>query len=145
MSQRLQDPLENSTDNGFKYALWRVVFFAVRIFFNFVAMPLGAYYLEQNGHEKFALAVFGLWILLLIWSIATYPIRWRARRKFWKAFKSLQMVYYLLNESTISPRKLKEAIDAATTLGCHFDGAVFTIVDRMMARDPTAFIPSKSG
>jgi hypothetical protein len=131
--------------NDFKYAVWRVVFFAVGIFFNFVAMPLGAYYLAQNGHENFALGVFGLWILLLIWGIATYPLRWRARRKFWKAYKSLQMVYYLLGESTISPRKLKEALDAATALGCHFDGAVFTIVDRITARDPTAFIPSKSG
>ena len=123
---------------------WRAVFFAVGIFFNFVAMPLGAYYLAQNGHENFALAALGVWILSLIWSIATYPLRWRARRKFWKAFKSLQMVYYLLGKSTISPRKLKEALDAATTLGCQFDGAVFSIVDRIVARDPTAFIPSKS-
>lgn len=130
---------------GFKYALWRIVFFAVGVFFNFVAMPLGAYYLAQNAHENFALGVLGLWFLLLIWGIATYPLRWRARRKFWKAFKSLQMVYYLLGERTISPRKLNEALDAATALGCHFDGAVFTIVDRITARDSTAFIPSKLG
>ncbi len=132
-------------DDRFKYALWRVVFFAVGFFFNFVAMPLGAYYLAQIGHENFALGVLGFWSLLLIWGIATYPLRWRARHKFWKAYKSLQMAYHLLGESTISPRKLKEALDASTTLGCHFDGAVFTIVDRITARDPTAFIPSKSG
>lgn len=131
--------------NSYKYALWRILFFAVGIFFNFVAMPLVAYYLAQSGHENFALGVFGLWIVLLIWGIATYPLRWRVRRKFWNAYKSLQMAYYLLGESTISPRKLKEALDAATALGCHFDGAVFTIVDRITARDPTAFIPSKSG
>jgi hypothetical protein len=131
--------------NKFKYALWRMVFFGVGVFFNFVAMPLGAYYLAKNGHENFALGVLGLWILLLIWGIATYPLRWRARRKFWKAYKSLEMVYHLLGESTISPRKLKEALDVASDLGCHFDGAVFTIVDRMTVRDPTAFIPSESG
>lgn len=131
--------------NGFKYALWRMVFFAVGIFFNFVAMPLGAYYLAQSGHKNFALGVLGLWTLLLIWGITTYPLRWRARRKFWKAYKSLQIVYHLLGQSTISPRKLNEALDAATALGCHFDGAVFTILDRITVRDPTAFIPSKSG
>jgi len=131
--------------SGFKFVLWRVAFCALGIFFNFVTMPLAAYYLAQNGHENFALGVLALWILQLIWGIATYLLRWRARRKFWKAFKSLQMAYYLPGESTISPRKLKEALDAATTLGCHFDGAVCTIADRITACDPTAFIPSKSG
>lgn len=142
LGARVAESMANG--NGFKYALWRIAFFAVGIFFNFVAMPLGAYYLAQNGHENFALGVFGLWILLLIWGIATYPLRWRARRKFWKAYKSLLTAYHLLGESTISPRKLKEAIDTAIALGCHLDGAVFAIVDRITARDPTAFIPSKS-
>jgi hypothetical protein len=79
----------------------------------------------------------------MIWVVVTYPLRWLARRKFRKAYKSLQIAYFLLGESTISPRKLKEALDTTTSLGCHFEGAVFTIVDRIIARDPTAFIPSK--
>lgn len=131
--------------NVFKYAFWRVLFFALGIFVSFVAMPLGAYYLLQIGHENAALGVFGIWVLFTLWWLVTLPIRWKAKGKFWKAFKKLSDVYTLLGESTISPRKLKDAIDAATALGCHFDGAVFTIVDRMIARDPTAFIPSKQG
>lgn len=141
MGARLAESIAEG--NSAKYALWRTTFFAVGIFFNFVAMPLGAYYLAQNEHENFALGVFGLWVVFMIWGIATYPIRWRVRRKFWKAYMSLLAVYALLGESTISPRKLKEALDMATSLGCHFNGAVFTIVDRIAARDPTAFIPSK--
>jgi hypothetical protein len=129
--------------NTAKYALWRTAFFVVGFFFSYIAMPLGAYYLAQHGHENWAIGLFGVWVLLMIWAVVTYPFRWRARRKFWKAYKSLQMAYLLLGESTISPRKLKEALDTATSLGCHFNGAVFTIVDRVIARDPTAFIPSK--
>jgi hypothetical protein len=46
----------------------------------------------------------------------------------------------MLGERTISPRKLREKVDAATADGIAFDGAVTAIVDRMVARDPAAFI-----
>jgi hypothetical protein len=82
--------------NTAKYVLWRTVFFAAGFFFNYVAMPLGAYYLAQNGHENWAIGLFGVWVLLMIWVVVTYPLRWRARRKFRKAYKSLQIAYFLL-------------------------------------------------
>jgi hypothetical protein len=47
----------------------------------------------------------------------------------------------MLGEKTISPRKLREELDSAAAAGVVFDSAVFTIVDRIVARDPTAFFP----
>ena len=64
------------------------------------------------------------------------------RRKAAKRLQHLQELYRMLGEDTISPRKLKQELDAATTDGVALNGAVFTIVDRMITRDPTAFIPN---
>jgi hypothetical protein len=46
----------------------------------------------------------------------------------------------MLGHKAISPRKLRERMDAATADGIVFDGAITAIVDRMIAREPTAFI-----
>jgi hypothetical protein len=56
--------------------------------------------------------------------------------------KHLRDLYGILGDITISPRKLKENLDKVVTAGIPLDGAVFTIVDRAIARDPTAFIPA---
>ena len=52
-------------------------------------------------------------------------------------------MYHILGTDTISPRKLKESLDKGAEAGVVLDGAVYTIVDRMIARDPTAFIPTQ--
>ena len=57
--------------------------------------------------------------------------------------QQLRDLYGILGDITISPRKLKESLDKAVAVGVSLDGAVFTIVDRAIARDPTAFIPSR--
>jgi hypothetical protein len=46
----------------------------------------------------------------------------------------------MLADRIISPRKLREKLDLAAADGIVVDGAVTAIVDRMVARDPAAFI-----
>jgi len=103
------------------------------------------YYLASRDHGTAALVVGGIWALLFVWAVVTYPIRWRARRKSGKLLHHLIDLYRLLGDETISPRKLKETLDTATASGVVLDGAVFTIVDRLLVRDPTAFIPNRVG
>jgi hypothetical protein len=54
-------------------------------------------------------------------------------------------LYRILADNTISPRKLKESLDAAAAAGVVLDGAVFAIVDRLIALDSTAFVPANVG
>ncbi len=113
--------------------------------FTIVAPIWFVYYLASRDHGTAALVVGGIWALLFVWAVVTYPIRWRARRKSGKLLHHLIDLYRLLGDETISPRKLKETLDTATASGVVLDGAVFTIVDRLLVRDPTAFIPNRVG
>ena len=122
------------------YAL-SVLFWVLGLLWNFAAAPVTAYYLYVGGHPSAALCVLALWVLYQGWRLVTYPIRWRIRRKARQLIQHLVDVYIILGDNTISPRKLKDTLDKAAAAGVVLDGAVFTVVDRIMARDPTAFIP----
>jgi hypothetical protein len=128
-----------------RYYVLLIVFGIVGLALRYAAMPAIAYLLFVNGHDVWAVVVAGLWVLGLAWQFGTYPIRYRARRKARKLLQHLVDLHQILGGSTISPRKLKEALDKATTDGVVLDGAVFTIVDRIVARDPTGFIPAQVG
>ncbi|WP_321884721.1 hypothetical protein [Paraburkholderia bannensis] len=54
-------------------------------------------------------------------------------------------LYRILGDSTISPRLLKDALDRAAEEGVVLDGAVFSIVDRIIVKDATAFVPNQIG
>lgn len=124
-----------------RYLLLRLVLWLLSFAFNFVVWPGGAIYLFAIDHPIWATIVGGWWVVWLIAMIVTSPKRWRARRKAKRLLEYLIGFYGMLNQETISPRKLKEALDVATADGVVLDGAVFTIIDRMLARDPTAFFP----
>jgi hypothetical protein len=111
------------------------------IAFHFVAWPAAAYYLFVNDHRMWALATAALWPLVQIFRIGFGLERRRARRTITKMLQHLGNLYRMLGEKTISPRKLREELDSAAAAGVVFDSAVFTIVDRIVARDPTAFFP----
>lgn len=128
-----------------RYHVLQIAFGIVGFALKFVAMPVIAYFLFIAEHNVAAIVVLGLWIVTLAWQLVTFPIRWRARRNARKLLQHLVDLHLLLGGNTISPRKLKEALDKAAGDGVVLDGAVFTIVDRLVARDPTAFIPAQVG
>jgi len=122
-------------------ALFRVVGFA----FEYCLMPALAYLAFARGHETTGWLLTGFWAFGLLWKLIGFPVRWKARRKNRELLTRLLDVYQLLGNSTISPRMLKDALDEATAAGVVLDGAVFSIVDRLRARDVTAFVPTQIG
>ncbi len=131
--------------NQAKYYGYLFLFSLIGFGLKFLAPPVLAYYLVVRDHPVGAIAVAGLWLVFLIVSLFAYPGRRRNQRKATGLLQHLVNLYSLLGSTTISPRKLKEALDAAVAAGVVLDGAAFTIVDRLIALDPTAFIPSQAG
>jgi hypothetical protein len=124
-----------------KYLAFVPVVWLVRSALRFVVWPVIAYYLFVNGYETWAFWILGLWGLYLVVRLLGVPSRFRARRKGSVRLRYLTELYGMLGERTISPRKLKETLDRAAAAGVALDGSVFSIVDRIVARDPTAFVP----
>jgi hypothetical protein len=128
-----------------RFYIFKVLFWVLGLALIYVAPAAVVYYLYTNEHSTAAAVIAGLWVLFLAFVLVTYPIRRRIRRKAAKLLQHLADLYRLLADSTISPRKLKESLDVAAAAGVVLDGAVFTIVDRLIARDATAFIPTEKG
>lgn len=124
-----------------KYLALAPLIWLLRLGLRFVVWPVIAYYLFVNEHETWAFVVLGLWALYVVFRLLTLPLRVRARRKGAKGVRHLAELYGMLGDRTISPRKLREALDRTAAAGITWDGSVFSIVDRIVARDPTAFIP----
>jgi len=126
-----------------KYYRLRREFWIVGFVFNYVAWPTVAYELFVNERRTWALATAGLWVLFQVVRIVIGFILRRERHGAIKVMQPLWNLYSILGGRTISPRKLKEALDSAAAVGIVFDGAAFSIVDRIIARDVTAFIPTQ--
>lgn len=129
--------------NPAKYYGLQFVFGIVGFVFAYLAFPALAVFLLIREHEIWAVVIAGLWALNLVFKMISFPARRRARKKAAELLQNLVDLYGVLGNSTISPRKLKESLDSAAAAGVVLDGAVFTLVDRMIARDPTAFIPTQ--
>jgi hypothetical protein len=126
--------------NEWRYVSLLILFGVLRFAAAYLSGPAVAYWLHRYGHDVAAVWTVGLWGATIIFGWTTYPLRRRLRRKGQTLLTHLLELYRMLGERTISPRKLREKVDAATADGIAFDGAVTAIVDRMVARDPAAFI-----
>jgi hypothetical protein len=127
--------------NEVQYMCMKPVFWVVRMALMWAAPLALIYYLYIHSHS-IAAAVIGAWLIFgAVWELATWPQRIRARRKSRKLLQYLAELYAVLGQDTIPPTRWKQTLEAATTEGVILDGAVFTIIDRAIARDPTAFFP----
>jgi len=126
--------------NEWRYVSLLILFGVLRFAAAYLSGPAAAYWLHRYGHDVGATWTVGLWGAAVFFGWITYPLRRRLRRKGQTLLTHLLELYRMLGERTISPRKLREKVDAATADGIAFDGAVTAIVDRMVARDPAAFI-----
>ncbi len=128
-----------------KYRVLQLLFWPIGIALCYVAPAAFAYWLATNDYHKMAYGVIGFWGLSLLLRLVGFPARWRARKKSTKILTQMLDMYRILGNSVISPTKLKECLEKAAAVGAVFDGALFSLVDRMAARDATAFIPSQIG
>jgi hypothetical protein len=134
-----------SPRNQLQYFALSVLFWIVGILLRYAAPLALAYYLYIHEHPTGAIVTVGIWALLAIWRAATAPFRWRARRRARKLLQHLGDLYAVLGSNTISPTLWKKMLEAAVADGVVLDGAVFTIIDRAIARDATAFLPHQPG
>ena len=121
--------------------LFKVLGFAV----NFLSLPVMAYFAFEWGHETMGWVIAGLWVVWVVLFLIGLPFRWSRHRKNRALIKRMFDLYRILGDTTISPRRLKDELDKAAAEGVVLDGSVFSIVDRLIAKDPTAFIPSRIG
>jgi hypothetical protein len=126
-----------------RYLWFRLQSWLADVAFNYMAWPGAAYYLVVNDHRMWALTTAVLWGLFQIFRIVLVVERRRSRRTMMKMLKHLRDLYRLLGEKIISPRKLKEELDRAAADDVVIAGAVFTIIDRIVARDATFFNPTE--
>ncbi|MFM0699510.1 hypothetical protein [Paraburkholderia sediminicola] len=131
--------------NLVKYQVLSLLLGVLGFALRYLAAPAVSIFLASKGHEIASLTVAGLWVLNLVWTLIGFPARRKMRKKGAELLTSLNDLYQILGNSTISPRILKESLDKAVAAGVVLDGAVFTIVDRMVARDATAFIATQAG
>ena len=128
-----------------KYYLLQFLFGIAGFIVSYLLFPALAIFLLANGHAISGVVVGGVWAVSMVLKAIAYPARRRTLKKVAELLKNLAEVYGILGNSTISPGKLKAALDTADASGVALDGAVFTIVDRMIARDATAFIATQNG
>ena len=106
----------------------------------YMLLPGIAIYVGTKGHEFVALTVGGTWGLYVILRLISAPVRWKARRKAGRLLALMSDAYAQLNNSVISPVRLRDVLNKAAEAGVMFDGALFAIVDRAIKRDETAFV-----
>ncbi|MFX1716743.1 hypothetical protein [Paraburkholderia sp. A1RO-5L] len=131
--------------NHTKYFALVALFGAIGIALSYLTPPALAILAFTKGHNITGWSIAGLWGVSLIWTLIGVPTRWKVRRKNKELLTNLNDLYRILGDSTISPRVLKDALDKAAASGVVLDGAVFSIVDRMIARDATTFVPTSVG
>jgi hypothetical protein len=94
----------------------------------------------EKGNIGTALALGAVPVLSVGSWLFNIPGRRRVRRENTAMTAAMAAVYDHLGGPTISPRRLRELVDDAAKVGAVFDGAVFALVDRMTAADPTALV-----
>lgn len=130
-----------SNKSHLKYFGLRLLFWPIRIALRYFLLPAFVYLLAIKGYETMAFVTLGSWGLYLLLHVLGFPIRWHVRKKANSQLTHLLELYAILGDNVISPRKLKEALDNASSEGIIFHGSVFGLVDRITAKDPTTFIP----
>lgn len=128
-----------------QYIAFSFLFGLIGFGIRYVAPAILILYLLDKKYTTLASGIAVAWVGYLALLLFTYPARWRTRRKAKKLLQHLLDVYEKVGGETISPRKLKETLDQAVAEGVVLDGAVFGIVDRMIARDPAVFLPNHAG
>ena len=129
-----------SRPSHIKYVVFSLLFGILGFAFRYMLLPGIAIYVGMKGHEVVAITVGGSWGLYVILRVISAPVRRKAKRKAERLLTLMSDAYAQLNNTVISPVRLRDALNKAAEAGVMFDGALFAIVDRAIKRDETAFV-----
>ena len=136
-SKRFASALANG--NQLKFALYSAGFGIVGFALNWLLLPSLAVYNLMKDNLWTALIMALLWGVGIISWLVNIPIRIKSKKKVTQLLDTLIGLYMMLDTPSLPPAQLKQALVDAAGKGVALDGAVFVLVDRMIARDPTMF------
>jgi hypothetical protein len=126
-----------------RYLLWRLAF-GTASFGLWVILPMYiAFRSSSGGHTYIAACIALFWGINLAWMILGFPFRRSRRLKSFGLLVHMLGIYSMLGGTTISPRRLRDKINAAARDGVVYRDELFSIIDRILQRDPTSFIPER--
>jgi hypothetical protein len=131
--------------NPLRYLARSILFRSIGIGMFCVVPPALSILTIGEGQTILSWSITGLWGGGVLSALVSFIGRWKAREKAINRLTQLRNLYQIIGSSIISPRLLKEALDNALATGVALDGAVASIVDRMIARDATTFVPGRRG
>ncbi len=123
---------------GYSFAFRAIGFFA-----RWVMLPAIAVALLVNNHEAGAELALIVWGIYLVYRLATLPAAFRvrgARRKATEIVQALLKAWSAARGNVVNPSRLKELVLAAEDRGAVLPPALHTLIDRAIARDPTALL-----
>lgn len=109
-----------------------------------VLQPVLIVALSLHARVGLAAAAGAVYAAYLVLRIATWPKRRQARRQLSEGLELLEKMvsaYYYCNPPVINPSTLNRYLEEAAKAGARFDGAVYTMLERVISRDSSTFLP----
>lgn len=126
--------------------LWGLGINIIKFMAIWVLLPIIAGIAYYLNYFDVALWIFGIYCLVVIYRLATFPKRFMYRRKLkhdaesaTEKLRQLINIYRSIDVYTVNPNSLRARISEAEKNGVLFMPAVYSIVDRSIMRDPSAF------
>ncbi len=131
-----------------KIVLTSLLLESAKFFARYIVPPLiitGLYFLH---FEKAFWGVGGIYLVYLLIKLVFWPSRYLEKKKKEQRLKKaesqiLKMVrcYHFCKDPVVSPRALLQQIEEATTLEVNYDGALFSLLDRIIAKNKVMLTP----
>lgn len=133
-------------------AIWMRLLMDLSIWaMRYVVPPVVIAALLLLGYQTPAIGAAGLYVVYLTGRFVFWPRRYRRKKnrrqelKRWQdRWTQMTVAYTLCEPPVISPTILREQISKPTEIGPLFSGAVFAVLDRIIARDRDVFLPLES-
>ena len=130
--------------NPLKLTLFRSVGSVVGWLARYVVPAVTFWMLLTRGYTQTAVFVGAVWGLYVLGRLAMWPQRRRTRKQLTEAVALLQKMvaaYAYCDPPVINPSVLLSSLNDAAKAGARFDGAVFTILEGVVRRDSSTFLP----
>jgi hypothetical protein len=104
----------------------------------FLALPGLVWSTWTHGHTTLAAVVSVGWLVVAAIHCLGMPFSHRDRQRGRALLRRLQDLHVLVASHPVSPARLQRSLDQAAAAGVALDGAVFSLVDRVIAGAATA-------
>jgi hypothetical protein len=108
----------------------------------FIGLPsVGIWWLYKAGYVLISCALAIVLLLYTTWSLKDYRKTDRLQARDLGLLQEMREVYQWCKPPVINPTRLLARIDEANSKGVRFPAAVYSILERVIERDPHALIP----